>query len=236
MRSILHIEDNLAERELVKRIFFDQRIVHTSSNKESIELLDKQNFDLILLDVMLEDGDSYELCRKIKNDPRHAQVPIIMISGKDEVSDKILGLDVGADDYVSKPYNFLELKARTQALLRRANSNQTSTRKVNFGPFEMEPDVFQFFISIENEKKKVSLSSTEFKLLHYLMKNAGRIISREQILDSVWGQEIHVTDRTVDAKISKIRKKLGDHGDWLTSIYGLGYSLNKPERNNKVAA
>jgi len=225
LNRILHVEDSTIEQDIIKRLFITEEVTSASTENEALSLLETQTYDLILLDLGLAEGDGLTLCQKIKSDHRHKQTPLIIISGKSEISDRVLGLDLGADDYVAKPFNYLELKARTKALQRRARSTNDKQSEINLGPLRLDPLTFSIFISYQGQSLQQDLTGIEFRLLSYLMKNPDQVLSREQILQSVWKEQVNVGDRTVDAKISLLRKKLGPVGFMLSSIYGVGYKL-----------
>ncbi len=175
-------------------------------------------FDLIVLDVLLPNIDGFEICRRLRKSRN--QTPILIITAKDTLEDKIEGLDCGADDYLVKPFQMLELLARSRALLRR---REVETGILIVGDLSLELDSRV----AHREDRKVSLSGTEFALLEYLMRNAGRVLSRQQILDHVWQYDFDGNDSVIDVYISYIRSKV-DRGfakPMITTVRGLGYRL-----------
>jgi len=177
--------------------------------------------DLILLDLMLPGLDGLEICRRLKQDDATRGIPIIMVTAKGEEADVVLGLGMGADDYVPKPFSPKEVTARVKAVLRRAALDTESDEKrvVSRGPLEVDPTRHRVSVG-ENE---VPLTATEFRILHFLAARPGRVFEREQILSFALGPNTVVTDRSVDVHIRAIRKKLGDYRDLIETVRGIGY-------------
>jgi len=179
--------------------------------------------DLLILDLMLPDIDGFEICKYIKKKDEWEDIPIIMLTAKEDETDKILGLELGADDYVTKPFSPRELVARVKAVLRRG-ATEPKTGLVEIG------DV----ITIDSDKhevkllgKNIDLTLTEFKILYFLASKPGWVFSRDKILDYLWGQEKAVVDRTIDVHIRHLREKLGEHGNRIKNVRGIGYKLEK---------
>jgi len=176
--------------------------------------------DLVILDLMLPDLDGLTVCRMMKNDSRYSSIPIIMLTAKGQEIDKVSGLELGADDYVTKPFSPKELIARVKAVLRR-------TAHVQAGPISVGDKLFidreRFEAKVDDEP--VMLTAVEFKILLLLATNRGKVFSRERILDHLWGNEKAVLDRTVDVHIKNLRDKLGPAGDFIRNVRGVGYKL-----------
>ncbi|MEO0092725.1 MAG: response regulator transcription factor [candidate division WOR-3 bacterium] len=183
--------------------------------------LDTQIPDLVILDLMLPDIDGLEICKYLKRQDKLAEVPIIMLTAKSDETDKLLGLELGADDYVTKPFSPKELVARVKAVLRR-KTPKTETKKIEIANI-LVIDNQKFEVFVEN--KKIELTPTEFKILQLLASKIGWVYNREQILDYLWGQEKVVLDRTVDVHIKNLRTKLGKAGKFIKNIRGVGYKL-----------
>jgi DNA-binding response OmpR family regulator len=178
--------------------------------------------DLVFLDLMLPDIDGFEVCRRMKRDARTAQVPIIMLTARAEESDRVSGLELGADDYIVKPFSPKELAARAKAVLRRSGKQADKPRKMDMGGgLVIDPDAFEATV----DGKPVELTTTEFKIIQLLATRRGWVFSRERILDHLWGDEKNVTDRTVDVHIKHLRDKLGPAGKVIRNIRGVGYKL-----------
>jgi two-component system phosphate regulon response regulator PhoB/two-component system alkaline phosphatase synthesis response regulator PhoP len=184
--------------------------------------LDKETPSLILLDLMLPDTDGLEVCRQIRRSERLAAVPVIMLTARGDESDKVVGLELGADDYVTKPFSVKELVARIHAVLRRPAGGETGPRIV-VGPLVIDLEKFEVAAGGE----RVDLTATEFKILQLLASRKGRVFSRDQILDHLWGNEKAVIDRTVDVHIRNLREKLGEAASLIKNIRGVGYKLEE---------
>jgi len=187
-------------------------------------------FDLILLDVMLPNKDGYDVCRELRH--RGLKTPIILLTAKAQEAEKVLGLDAGADDYVTKPFSPRELRARIRALLRRTDSGRSEQegaggdRKVyRFGPCELDMTRFE----LRRNGQRVDTTTTELKLLAAFLRNRGRMLTRERLLDEVWGMGISITDRVIDNHVVALRRKIEDEPSaprFLISVRGLGYRFD----------
>jgi len=187
-----------------------------------LRTLEKAPPDLVLLDLMLPDADGLDVCRMIRRNDAWHSIPIIMVTAKGGETDRVLGLELGADDYIVKPFAFKELAARIRAVLRRGRTEAPSRRlTVGGGAIEMDPDRFEVRLS----GVPTELTTTEFKLLYLLASKPGRVFTRDQILDQVWGREKIVLDRTVDVHIKNLREKLGQTARYLKNIRGVGYKV-----------
>jgi len=183
----------------------------------------KQKPELIILDVMLPDMDGFEICRNLKKDSRYDLIPIIMLTAKADETDKILGLEFGADDYVTKPFSPKELVARVKAVLRR-NERKIVSKEVLIGEIlKLDFECFKAFV----DGRSIELTTTEFKLLELFASKIGFVFSRDKILDHLWGEEKAVLDRTVDVHIKNLREKLGKAGKLIKNIRGVGYKLEE---------
>jgi len=224
MEKILIVED---EEHILMALEDDFKLegyqVTTSSDgNKGLELGMKNEYHAIILDVMLPGINGFEICKKLRQ--ANKNTPIIMLTAKGQEVDKILGLELGADDYITKPFSPRELQSRVRAVIRRTNSktvqNEPSVVKVN----DLEIDFNKFEILKNNEK--INLTSQEFLILKYLVHNNNKILSRMDIMDEVWGEEILVSSRTVDTHIAKLRAKLEDdphHPVLIKSLRNLGY-------------
>jgi two-component system phosphate regulon response regulator PhoB/two-component system alkaline phosphatase synthesis response regulator PhoP len=180
--------------------------------------------DLIVLDLMLPDVDGFEVCKYLKKQEAFSSIPILLLTARTEETDKVLGLELGADDYVTKPFSPRELVARVKAILRRRERKESETKKI----------VINDIITIDLEKyevevtgKKVDLTPTEFRILQLLASKQGRIQSRNQILSFLWGEEKYVIDRTIDVHIRHLREKLGKAAALIKNVRGLGYKIEE---------
>ena len=184
--------------------------------------LARERPSLILLDLMLPDTDGLEVCRQLRRSESLAGIPVIMLTAKGDESDKVVGLELGADDYVTKPFSVKELVARIHAVLRRPGGGESGPR-IAVGALVIDPDKFE----VTTAGEKVELTATEFKILQFLASRKGRVLSRDQILDHLWGTEKAVIDRTVDVHIRNLREKLGGAASLIKNIRGVGYKLEE---------
>jgi DNA-binding response OmpR family regulator len=184
--------------------------------------LARERPSLILLDLMLPDTDGLEVCRQLRRSEGLAGIPVIMLTAKGDESDKVVGLELGADDYVTKPFSVKELVARIHAVLRRPGGGESGPR-IAVGTLVIDPDKFEVTAAGE----KVELTATEFKILQLLASRKGRVFSRDQILDHLWGTEKAVIDRTIDVHIRNLREKLGEAASLIKNIRGVGYKLEE---------
>ena len=188
-----------------------------------LKYLDRQRPDLVILDLMLPDSDGLEICKYLRSKKELASLPIIMLTAKSDETDRILGLELGADDYITKPFSVKELVARVKAVLRRLEAQQKIEKVEIGGILTIDLDKHEVLV----DKNKIELTSTEFKILGLLAMNKGRVFTRDQILDYLWGQEKVVVDRTVDVHIRNLREKLGKASAFIKNIRGVGYKIEE---------
>jgi DNA-binding response OmpR family regulator len=184
--------------------------------------LQREKPDLILLDLMLPDVDGLDVCRYLRKNEGLVHIPVIMLTARGDESDKILGLELGADDYLTKPFSVKELIARIHAVLRRKAQRET-VRQIVLGPLQIDLDKHE----VAREGKRIELTATEFKILELLASRRGRVFTRDQILDHLWGHEKAVVDRTVDVHIRNLREKLGPAGSLIRNVRGVGYKVEE---------
>jgi DNA-binding response OmpR family regulator len=177
--------------------------------------------DLIILDIMMPGTDGLQACKIIKSNDKTSHIPIIMLTAKADESDKIVGLELGADDYITKPFSPRELVARVKAVLRRGKSGGGEKSLIKAGAILI--DIGKHEVTVKD--KKIELTATEFKILEILALKKGRVLSREQLLDNLWGGEKSVVDRTIDVHVKHLREKLGKAGEDIINIRGVGYKL-----------
>jgi len=185
--------------------------------------LDTKTPDLIILDLMLPDTDGLEICKYLKRKDTFSSIPIIMLTAKGEETDKIIGLELGADDYVTKPFSPKELVARVKAVLRR-NIPKEETKKIEIGGI-LTIDQDKYRVTVKD--KQIELTSTEFRILQLLASKKGFVFTRDNILDYLWGEEKAVIDRTVDVHIRHLREKLGKAAHFIKNVRGIGYKLEE---------
>ncbi|NNE43660.1 MAG: response regulator [Gemmatimonadetes bacterium] len=224
---ILVIEDEpdiaeLIEYNLVREGYW---VSVTADGEEGFDRVVSDSPDLVMLDLMLPGTDGLELCRRLKEDPVTREIPIIMVTAKTEESDVVLGLGVGADDYVPKPFSPKELVARVRAVLRRGKVRVEATGKERIRRGELSVDAVRHQVKLHD--RDVPFTATEFRLLHMLASHPGRAFTREQLLSRVIGESAAVTDRNIDVHIRTIRKKLDDHRDLIETVRGVGYRFRE---------
>lgn len=222
--TVLVVEDEAAQREVLTYNLEAEgfRVTRAENGEEALVLIEEESPDIIVLDWMLPNVSGIEVCRQIKTRPGTRNVPIIMLSARSEEVDRVRGLETGADDYVVKPYSVIELMARVRAQLRRARPAAAGLR-LEYEDIVLDSETHR----VSRGGKALKLGPTEFRLLTTFMEKPGRVWSREQLLDRVWGRDIYVDTRTVDVHIGRLRKALCQHGgnDPLRTVRGAGYAL-----------
>ena len=216
------LEYNLGRQGLLTRVI--------SGCKGAVEQLESWKPDLIILDVMLPDGDGFELCRRLRKNAAIARTPVIFLTAWSDEVDRVLGLEIGGDDYVTKPFSPRELMARVKAHLRRGEQDETEDAAaglLKLGPFSLDRAAHR--LSLRDEE--LALTSTEFRLLEFFLTHPGRAYNREQLLEEVWGQQHYVSPRTVDVHVRRLRERIEEQPDdprYLTTVRGFGYRFESP--------
>ncbi|MBT3519963.1 MAG: phosphate regulon transcriptional regulator PhoB [Gammaproteobacteria bacterium] len=223
--KILIIEDEIAVREMLTFTLKNNgfETFEAGNSEEALNIVSKNNINLILLDWMLPGKAGIDIARSLRASIETKELPIIMLTAKSEESDKIMGLESGADDYITKPFSPKELMARIKALLRRS-APQTDMEVVIFGSINLNPMTHK----VKDGDKNIILGPTEFNLLHFFMTHPERVYSRAQLLDFVWGTNVYVEERTVDVHILRLRKSLeSETSKYIQTVRGAGYRLSK---------
>ncbi len=193
-----------------------------ASISEANTLLASTDYNLILLDLMLPDGSGLDLCKSIKSNSDTESIPIIILTAKDDEVDKVVGFELGADDYVTKPFSVRELILRVKAVLKRGSKKKEIVEVVRqFGDLKIDVDSHEVHV----DDTKINLTALEFRLLRQLVDTRGRVQSRDQLLSDVWGYSAEVTTRTVDTHVKRLREKLGPMGKYVHTIRGVGYKF-----------
>ena len=222
--TVLLVEDEPAQRELLAYNLeaegFD--VITADNGEDGLILVDENDPDLIVLDWMMPQLSGIEVCRRLKSNSKTRQIPVIMLSARAEEVDRVRGLETGADDYVVKPYSLIEFMARVKAHLRRIRAAAVGDR-LEYGDIMLDPETHKVFRS----QSELKLGPTEFRMLSTFMEKPGRVWSRDQLLDRVWGRDIYVDTRTVDVHVGRLRKALCQYGgdDPLRTVRGAGYAL-----------
>lgn len=228
-RKVLAIEDEADIREVIeyslRRDGF--QVVTAGDGEEGVRMAVREAPDLVLLDLLLPGFDGLEVCRRLKLDPMTRSIPVIMLTAKGEESDVVLGLGVGADDYVTKPFSPRELIARVKAVLRRGavQDDEGSRERIARGGILVDP--VRHEVRVDGEP--VAFTATEFRLLHLLAGHPGRVFTRDQLVSRVIGGGAAVIDRNIDVHVRAIRRKLGEHRDLIDTIRGVGYRFRDDE-------
>lgn len=197
--------------------------VESFSNGESfLEALEKTIPNLVILDLMLPGISGLDVCRELRSNENHNNIAVVMLTAKSEEIDRIVGFELGADDYVTKPFSVRELILRVKVLIKKRFQNPVNEQILEFGPITMNLDAHDVFVDGQN----IILTALEFKLLKHLMNRKGRVQTRDQLLGDVWGYSSEVTTRTVDTHIKRLREKLGKPGDLIQTIRGVGYRFS----------
>ena len=225
-QKILIIEDSEDAYNIVHTSLRSQYHVDWAQNVQSAKsYLSKFNYKIILLDIILPDGDGFQLCSLLQSQESTQEIPIILLTSKSSTSDKVLGFSVGANDYLVKPFDPLELRARIESKLRIYHRQKLSSNIQKISGLEINRENQRIFVITSNGKKEIDLTPIEFKLLAFLAKEPNKVFSRDDILNSVWGEGVHVFSRSVDTHISKLRKKLFQHAHCVQSVHGSGYKF-----------
>ncbi len=226
IKKILAVDDDadiltLVRYNLEKEGF---KVSTAESGEEALEKARKDKSDLLILDLMLPGMNGLEVCRLLKSDSATRNMPVLMLTAKGEETDIVVGLELGADDYLTKPFSPKVLVARVRALLRRGERAEKAGECLSLGPISVDPERHEVAL----DSKQLSLTATEFNLLKCLVSRPGRVFSREDLLKHAWADDTLVTDRTVDVHILGLRKKMGKYADWIETVRGFGYRL-RPE-------
>lgn len=225
MATILVIED---ERDILDIVAYNLgragfEVLTAEDGLAGLELAREHRPDLIVLDLMLPVLDGKEVCRQIRRDDETQEIPILMLTALVDETDRVIGFELGADDYLTKPFSPRELVLRIQAILRRAAETQTETGVLRFPDLVIDPERHR----VEVQGREVTLTATEFRLLHYLAGRAGRAQTREVLLDQVWGYSYEGYARTVDTHMRRLRRKLGPLRDRIETLRGVGYRFRE---------
>jgi two-component system, OmpR family, alkaline phosphatase synthesis response regulator PhoP len=222
---ILVIDD---EKDLIELVSYNLgkegfQVRSAADGESGLSIARQEHPDIVLIDLMLPGIDGLEVCRSLRSDSRTANIPVIILTAKAGEPDRVVGLELGADDYITKPFSPRELIARIKAVLRRTSTKTTHSDVIRCGE-----------LTIDKSRREVSrastiipLTATEFRLLQFFADNPGYVFSREHLIDEALGKDISVTDRTIDVHITSLRKKLGDSGKWVETVRGFGYRFKE---------
>lgn len=225
-KKILIIDD---ESDLIELVAYNLKkegfsVCSAQNGMEALKLIQKELPSLIILDLMLPGIQGFEICKRLKNSSATSKIPIIMLTARAEEMDKVLGLELGADDYITKPFSPRELVARVKAVLRRIDTAATETPLIQIGDLQIDVEKYQVLF----KGQPLNLSATDFKLLKFLAMNRGRVYSRDQLLQAVWGDEVFVEPRTVDVHITRLRSQIEENPaapQYIKTVRGIGYKF-----------
>lgn len=227
-KIIFVIDDEKDIRDILKVNLLQEgyEVYQFPSAAEALKGFESVKPDLIILDIMMEGKDGYEFCRDIRANDKFKNIPVIFLSARSEEFDKVLGLELGGDDFITKPFSIKELKSRIKAVLRRTSSETPKkTENIILKYKGVELNTEQYSLSVDGED--IKLTKTEFNILVLFMENPGKIFSRDNIIDSVRGHDVFVVDRTIDVHIMNLRKKLGEYKNIITTFSGVGYGFKE---------
>jgi len=229
-QSILVVEDEPDIRKLVQYNLVQERfkVLEAEDGEQALKILQREKPNLVILDLMLPGLSGLELCKLLRERPQTAQLPILMLTAKAGEADKVVGLEIGADDYLSKPFSPREMVERVRAILRRTEGPAAAEAvpSYNRGPLQIDFSTYEVFV----RGKAIKLTLKEFELLRFLVQNPSRVLSRDQLLDRVWGGETFVTPRTVDVHIRRLRKAIEKDDrkpQWILTLRGVGYKFDE---------
>ena len=224
MTRVLIVDDEPAVRAALDRALrLDGYEVELAADgREALDRLGDVRHDAVVLDVAMPGIDGLEVCRRLRSDPRTGRIPVVMLTARATEADRIVGLELGADDYITKPFSPRELVARLRAVLRRTSGPPEGSQVRQVGPVTLDLERR----SVRAGDEAVSLTPTEFDLLAHLMNRPGRVYTREELLASVWGYAAHAGTRTVDVHVAQVRGKLGEHGGVIRTVRGVGYTAD----------
>ena len=223
-QKIYIVEDEPDIRETLKYNFSNEgfKVFTAPDGEEALSDIKKILPDVLILDLMLPGVSGLDICKSIRADDDIRDMSIIMLTAKGEEIDRVIGFELGADDYVTKPFSVRELILRVKVLLKKQRESLVQNKLVTFGPIRIDLDAHELKIN----DKEIVLTALEFKLLQHLVKRKGRVQTREQLLGDVWGYSAEVTTRTVDTHIKRLREKLGNTSDYIQTIRGVGYRFS----------
>lgn len=221
--TILVIDD---EKDLIELVRYNLEkegfdVIAATDGQAGLEVVKKHRPDLVVLDLMMPGLDGLQVCQRLRTDPRAGRIPLIMLTAKATEADRVVGLELGADDYITKPFSPREVIARVKAVLRRSVPQQDDRQLIRNGDVTIDLSGHE----VTYRGQRVSLTATEFRILEFLAARPGRVFSRDEIIDAALGNDTAVFDRTVDVHITAIRRKLGDGGEQIETVRGFGYKF-----------
>lgn len=227
--KILVVDDekdivDILKYNLEKEIDFE--VITALDGREALDISIEEKPHLIILDIMMPELNGFDVCKRLKNEPSTSKIPVIFLTAKENEIDEIIGLELGADDYIQKPISPRKVTARVKSVIRRTYTEPDKMIKADgYIKFKnLEIDTIAHSVKIDDED--IFFPKKEFQLLYFLLSNKGKVLSRDVLLNQIWGENIYVVDRTIDVHIAKVREKLGKYAEYLETIKGLGYRFN----------
>ncbi len=222
---LIEDEEDIAALIKLQAEMSGYKIFHEVDGLNGLRAVEREKPDIVLLDIMLPGQSGLDVCRKLKGNPDLKDIPVIMISAKSEEIDVILGLELGADDYVAKPFSPKVLFSRVKAVLRRGKEPEKAPKIMTFGDFVLELDRYQ----LKKKDKAIALTLSEFGILRRLVMSRGKVLTRNQLLDEVQNDDAFIVDRNIDVHIASLRKKMGPNFNWIQTVRGVGYRFLEEE-------
>jgi DNA-binding response OmpR family regulator len=232
MQNILLVEDSSDYQTLIRDALPNYQITLAGSAEQGLLELDRAKFDLILLDLHLPIRNGYSLLSEIQNKPETESIPVICITGKSAITDKIEAFTLGADDYIQKPFDILELRARVDSKIAKSIRSKESNRTIRLGNLKIDTDSHQVSLFENHKEKEITLTQTEYKLLCLFSKSPSKVLTREQILEAVWGDQITVSDRVIDVHLCALRRKIKNSSVKIIPVTGRGYRMDLTTNSN----
>jgi DNA-binding response OmpR family regulator len=231
MHKILLVEDSPEAGQFIIRTFGPSvQIEWVKTISDATQVLNRREFDLMILDGVLPDGDGFQFCSVLQTQERWKSMPIIMVTAKSSISDKVMAFSVGAEDHIAKPFEALELKARVEARLRKKEQRLRASDVIIINDIEINKRTQKVHLNENGSSQELDLTPREFKILLLLAGRPNVVISRDDILKTVWGENVHVFPRSVDTHVSKLRKKLGVRAAMIASVHGAGYRFRSDSK------
>ncbi|RZA05830.1 MAG: response regulator transcription factor [Proteobacteria bacterium] len=229
MDKILLIEDLAEYQVLVRGVLGPQfQVACVETLRDAAALLAKEKFNAIILDALLPDGDGLKFCAELRSGANTSNIPLVMLTARGSITDKVAAFSNGADDYVTKPFEPLELKARIEALVKRFSERNQSAGTLVRGSLRLATEEYKAYAQEGSREQELKLTPMEFRLLQFLIKNEHRVVTRADILQGVWGSGVFVVDRVIDKHVSSLRQKLGVHSEYIQTVPRLGYQFQVP--------
>jgi two-component system, OmpR family, alkaline phosphatase synthesis response regulator PhoP len=232
--TILVIDDEKDLLELVRYNLEKEQFdaISATDGQTGLDIATRHRPDLIVLDLMMPGMDGLEVCRRLRNEPKTSRIPVIMLTARATEADRIVGLEMGSDDYLTKPFSPRELVARVKAVLRRAGQQEEPPELLRYGLIAVDVKRHE----VTSDGVPVQLTATEFRILQFLASRPGRVLSRDEIIDAALGRDTDVFDRTIDVHITAIRRKLGKGGEQIETVRGFGYKFRESRAGEPVGA